>query len=280
MIKTFLYSKSKIYILALIILMFLFSQNSYAVGKKVTSFKPVDVLITKQQFIFKEAYGSVEDDFEDIYEEVYAFIVQNGAVSTKKAILYLDYGTVKTNPNMFKSNIQLDVPIINYLENTYGQATLKSYRRVLVGYLIAPQYFIAAQDGFGEYIFEAEKEKAIQSMDNTAKTPISAVYNNNPVNNETNSEENKYGNYSKSHKLLDKISMFNFVNLDIANNKYVGVMEIYDKRLDIYTFLTITGNQEAFIEAAGLSPSLEMGKFKKRSDVEITEDKQENELLQ
>ena len=269
MIKILLKKISK---LSLILSLLLFSQNIYAVGNKIVSFKPVDVLITNQLFVFKEAYGSVEDNFEDVFKEVSSFLVQNGAVSSRRAILYIDYGVTKTNPNMFKSNINIDASLIKYLEDTYGNATLKSYRRVLVGYFVPPQYFVATREPFKEYGFKNIKVKAIQSMDKDVKTPLSVLQDNGQSIQDDAINNAIQDSYTYAHKLYDKLAMMNFLSLNKNETKYLGLIELFDSKLNVYTFMAIPGDQDKFIEDVKLSKTVIEGKFKKRPDVEIEDE--------
>lgn len=268
MIKTLFKKISKI---SIILSLLLFSQNIYAIGNKIVTFKPVGVLITNQLFVFKETYGSLEDDFDDVFKEVSSFLIQNGATSHRKALLYLDYGVTKTNPDIMKSNINVNDSILKYITDTYGESTLKSYRRVLVGYLVPPQLFVATREPFKEYGFKNIRVQATQSMDKDVKTPLSVLYENGETIQDDAIDANNIDSYTKPHRLYDKIAMLNFISLNEKSTDYVGMMEMYDNKLKVYTFMAIPGNQEKFMEASKIPLTIKEGDFAKRPDVEIDE---------
>ena len=260
----------KISQLSIIISLLLFSQSIYAIGNRIITFKPVNVLITNQIFVFKEAYGSLEDDFDDVYKEVNAFLVQNGVNTSRKAILYIDYGVTKTNPSVLKSNININEPLMKYLNDTYGESTLKSYRRVLVGYFVAPQYFVATREPFKEYGFKNIRVTAIQSMDKDVKTPLSVLQENGETIKDDAIDVANKDSYTKPYRLYDKIAMMNYLSLNNTKN-HIGLIELYDAKLRVYTFIAVPGDQEKFIRDIKLSKTIKEGGFKKRADVVIEE---------
>ncbi len=265
MIKHLLDKISKLSIITLVIL--ISSTNVHAVGNKISTFETTEVSITNQRFVFMESYGSIEDNFDDIFREVKDFISQNGATSYRKAILYLDYSVAKTNPNIFKSAINIDGTIMSYLKDTYGESTLKSYRKVLVGYLVPPTFFINKRDPFKEYVFKGIRVQTFQSMDKDEKTPISVIFQNAI---EQTDESEQTDAYTKPHRLFDKVTMLNYLNLTVNESKYIGMMEMYDEKLKVYTFMAIPGNIDNFKEIATLSTNMT---FQRRPEVEIKEEK-------
>ncbi|MCL2567131.1 MAG: hypothetical protein FWE18_03420 [Alphaproteobacteria bacterium] len=246
--------------------------TAYAAPSSIVTYSPIEVPITTQSFVFKESFGSIEDDFTDVFAEVEAFLNQNGAIATKRAILYLDYGVDRVNPGKFKSaQPPSDRSPIEYLNDIYGESTLKTYRRVLVGYLVPPQFYISPSGDFKEYTLSSIKVLAFQAMDKNVKTPLSVLTA--PPGTIPTDNENTY---SQSDRLYDKLNMMNYLALHVEYSSNIGMMEMYDERLDVYTFMAIPGNQTAFLTGLGLPLSAEPGMFKRRSDVAIADKSPQN----
>jgi hypothetical protein len=241
---------------------------NYEEKRSIVTYSPVEVPITTQSFIFVEAFGSIGDNFDDIFADLDAFLTRSGAISSRRAILYLDYGVDRIHSGKFKSAMPpSDRSMLDYLKDIYGESTLKTHRRVLVGYLVPPQYYISPDDHFKKYVFSNLKALAFQSMDSNIRTPLSVLTA--PPGSTTTVNENNA--YSQVDRLYDKLNMMNFLALHVESSKNIGMMEMYDERLDVYTFMAIPGDQAAFLTELGIPLSAAPGSFTRRADVVIKE---------
>jgi hypothetical protein len=237
-----------------------------APNTRILTSTPIEVTITNQSFVFKEAFGSIEDDFEDVFKDVENFIRQNGASSNRRAILYLDYGVERVNRDMFRSAINIERPLIEYLKEIYGESSLRTYRRVLVGYLVPPQYFVSPREPFKSYDFRNIKVLSFQSMDKNVKTPLSLLTDPSATP-PANVEEDTY---TKADRVYDKLTMMNYLSLNIEFKNNIGMMEMYDTVLNVYTFMAIPGNQATFLSGLGISPMVSPGTFPRRPDIDLS----------
>ncbi len=250
--------------LSLISCLFLFlmlSNNLLAIGKNIHTFNLVNLTITEFDFVYKEVYGSVEDDFAKDLQEVNNYVLLFGAKSNLKAVMFLDYGVDKTNiPRGEKNIVPKQGAILPYLVSRYGESTLKTYRRALVGYLVSPQYFVTPSAPILIHKFKNVRVKAYQSLDKESKLSETV-------------EEDEQDQYTQPKKLYDRVVMLDTVSLLSPDSKtYIGMLETYDVALKVSTFMAVPGNQESFLLDNDLDIYNKPGKFSLRESVVIKDD--------
>lgn len=201
--------------------------NVSAQTDKIMTYAMVNVPITDMLFVYTEGYGSISTAYD--YEDIIDYVLSFGYKPERMAVMFLSSVRSQTVTNEeLPQNLTME-----YLENRYGKALLNSKGKVLVGVLVPPQVNVVADKKFKVLSLQDITVKAFQSLPKDS-SPKPANQTSLP-----NQNTNQESVYSMPHRIFDRLVMMNFLGLDNNSTKYSAMLEMYDTKQDVYTFMAI-----------------------------------------
>ncbi|UQY80915.1 hypothetical protein HAV_01129 [Candidatus Hepatincola sp. Av] len=201
--------------------------NLSAQTDKIMTYAMVNVPITDMLFVYTEGYGSISTAYD--YEDVVDYVLSFGYKPERMAVMFLS--SVRSQ-NVTTKELPQNLTM-EYLETRYGKALLNSKGKVLIGVLVPPQVNVVEDKNIKVLSLHDITVKAFQSLPKDS-SPKSA--NQTSLPNQNNEQESVY---SMPHRIFDRLVMMNFLALDNNVTKYSAMLEMYDTKQDVYTFMAI-----------------------------------------
>lgn len=194
---------------------------------KIMTYAMVDVPITNMLFVYTEGYGSISTAYD--YEEVIDYVLSFGYKPERMAVMFLsNVRSQNTIAEELPQNLTME-----YLEKRYGKSLLNSKGRVLIGVLVPPQVNVVAEKKIKVLNLQNITVKAFQSLPKDSTTKPA---NQNSLPNQNSNQDSVY---SMPHRIFDRLVMMNFLALDNNSTKYSAMLEMYDTKQEVYTFMAI-----------------------------------------